>query len=156
MQVIYHSCGGSFTPALAAGIHCGMLPREKYPGKKELLSCSLFHRGTPKNHGVIHYAGSDGKGNEIYFMGSRKAFQILENTLRGVLEIVREDPRKLYFVDTFPLTNLEMRAGMFLYSRKVVTQMAFRLLLKGSQKAFSDFTELIEKVEKDLLLKQLN
>ncbi len=150
MRVIYHSYGGSFSSALAAGIHCSMLPRGNIPVKKELISCSLFHRGTLENHGKIHYAGSDAKGNEIYFMSSRKAFQIIENTLRGVLEIVREDPEQLYFVDTFPLTNLEMRAGMFLYHRKVVSSLALKLLLKGSQKAFFDFTELIEKVETEL------
>lgn len=150
MRVVYHSYGGSFSSALAAGIHTGVLSRQRPPEKKDIMACSLFHRGTSQNHGVIHYAGTDAEGNEIYFMGSRKAFNIIENALRGVLEIVREDPRKLYFVDTFPLNNLEMRAGIFLYHRKIVTPAALTLLIKGSQKAFFDFTALIDKVQSQL------
>lgn len=150
MRIVYHSYGGSFSSALAAGIHTGALSRKRPPKKKDFLSCSLFHRGTPHNHGVIHYAGTDGEGTEIFFMGSRKAFQIIENALRGVLEIVREDPRQLYFVDTFPITNLEMRTGIFLYHRKIITPAALTLLIKGSQKAFFDFTALIDKVQSDL------
>ncbi len=147
MRVVYHSYGGSFSSALAAGIHTGELSGEHPPGKDDILSCSLFHRGTPGNHGVIHYAGTDEEGNEIYFMGSRKAFHIIENALRGILEIVREDPRQLDFVDTFPLNNLEMRAGIFLYHRKIITPAALALLIKGSQKAFFDFTALIDDVK---------
>ena len=150
MRVVYHSYGGSFSSALAAGIHTGALSRQRPPEKKDILACSLFHRGTPQNHGVIHYAGTDVEGNEIYFMGSRKAFNIIENALRGVLEIVREDPRKLYFVNTFPITNMEMRVGIFLYHRKILIPAALALLIKGSQKAYFDFTALIDKVQSEL------
>jgi len=46
LKVIYHCYGGAHSSVTAANIHLGLLPRERTPGYRELISQKLFdHTG---------------------------------------------------------------------------------------------------------------
>ncbi len=150
MKIIYHCYGGSHSSILAAAIHVKILPDYRPPEKKEILACPLFDQGSPENHGIIHLIGVDEQGNQVYSMGCRNAFTIINNSLLGIMEIFKLNPQELYFVDTLSCVNNEMRVGGFLSRQLGITGIGRPLVIKGSQKAFNDLVKLVEDVKKDL------
>ncbi len=150
MKVIYHCYGGSHSSIIAASIHVGILPRDRIPKEEELFACPLFDQGTPESHGIIHLIGSDEDNNNIYSMGCRNAFPIIESSLKGAMEIFRLNPRELYFVDTLPCVNIEMRIGGFLSRQLRLISTGRPLVVKGSQKAFFNLAKLVQRVKVNL------
>ncbi len=150
MKVIYHCYGGSHSSVIAAAIHVGILPDDRIPKEEELVTCPLFDQGIPENHGIIHEIGFDEDNNKIYSMGCRNAFPIIESSVKGVLEIFRINPRELYFVNTLPYVNMEMRLGGFLSRQLRFIGIGRPLVVKGSQKAFFNLAKLVQKVKIDL------
>lgn len=150
MKVIYHCYGGSHSSVIAAAIHVGIIPPQSPPPKEVFWACPLFDQGNPENHGIIHLVGIDEEGNKVYSMGRRGSFPLLRNSLRGVLEIMRLDPHGIYFVDTLPYVNLEMRIGGFLSRQWGLISLGRPLVVRGSQKVFYKLVRLVEGVKKDL------
>ncbi len=150
MKVIYHCYGGSHSSVIAAAIHVGIMPYHLPPPKEAFFSCPLFDQCNPENHGTIHLVGIDEKGNEVYSMGCRGSFPLLKNTMQGILKIMRFDPHYIYFVDTLPYVNLEMRIGGFLSRQWGLISLGRPMVLRGSQKIFYDLVRLVEEVKGDL------
>lgn len=150
MKVIYHCYGGSHSSIIAAAVHVGILPDDRIPKAEELLACPFFDQGAPESHGAIHFIGLDESSNSIYSMGRRNAFPIIESSLKGVLEIFRFNPGGLYFVDTLPCVNIEMRIGGYLSRQLRLISAGRPLVVKGSQKAFFNLVKLVQNVKMNL------
>lgn len=61
--------------------------------------------------GRIRHAGRDREGNEVYFLGNRANFAVLERAMRQIgrrLGVLTED---IVYVDAMPHSNLTMRFG---------------------------------------------
>ncbi len=153
MIIIYHCYGGSHSSILAAAIHVKILPQDRQPEIKEMFACPLLEQGSPESHGNIHLIGIDEQGNRVYSMGCKNAFHIINKSLKGIMEIFNLNPQELYFVDTLPCDNNEMRVGSFLSWQLGLTGLGRPLVIKGSQKAFGDLARLVEGVKKDLKVK---
>ncbi|MGB9791276.1 MAG: DUF3189 family protein, partial [Thermacetogeniaceae bacterium] len=114
IKVIYHCYGGSHSSVTAAGIHLGLLPRERVASAEELLKLPHFDAAEKIVHGHFRYMGKSGSEIEVYALGKKT----LGSGVSVLLEkLARIAGCQVYAVDTTGLVNPLMIVGGVLSRR---------------------------------------
>lgn len=148
-RIIYHCYGGSHSSVTAAGIHLGLLPRERTARADELLKVPHFDRRESITHGHFRFIGRDRSGNEIFVLGKRRAGRDLSVHLYRVAKIFGCENR-ICLVDTTKPINLLMIVGGFLSRGLRAASLGRPLVLLGTRLAYSYLLRLVEKVQEDI------
>lgn len=150
MKVIYHCYGGAHSSVTAANIHLGLLPRERTPGYRELISQKLFDHNQFKDSGRIIFMGRDGRGNEIYIVGRRSRPWLLYNTTGCLAEAFDINRGNYLLVDVSPHVNLTMRVGGILSRRLGLVAIGRPLAAWGTLISYRGILQLVEKTLESL------
>jgi len=111
LKIVYHCYGGAHASPTAAAIHLGILPVDRRPTFKELLSVPKFDSIRSWKHGKLFWAGIDNNGNEVYTMGRRNSADLAIKLLREFTQLNGGNPDEYYFVNCVQLLNPFMVTG---------------------------------------------
>ncbi len=111
MKIVYHCYGGAHASPTAAAIHLGILPVDRRPTLKELLSVPNFDSIRFLEHGKLFRAGADIFGNEVYTMGRRNSTSLVVKLIKEFTRLNGGNPDEYYFVNCLQLLNPFMVTG---------------------------------------------
>lgn len=146
MKIIYHCYGGTHSSVTAAGIHLGLLPRDRVPGPRELLDQSLFDRQKVDDLGRICRVGRDKMGNEIYVVGRRSRPNLLYNVTSGLSGLIGMDRDGLLLVDVSSYVNSSMKAGGFMSRRLGLVRLGRPIVTWGTLRNYEKLVAVVEEV----------
>ncbi len=146
MKIIYHCYGGTHSSVTAAGIHLGLLPRDRLPEYSEILNQKLFDRRKKCDIGKIVPMGLDGQGNEIYIVGRRSRPKLLYNVAGGLSELLGVDRNNLMLVDVSSFVNSSMKAGGFMSRRMGLIRLGRPIVIWGTIRNYSRLVGLVGQV----------
>jgi len=149
MKVIYHCYGGSHSSVTAAGIHLGLLPRDRTASAQELLQVPHFDTFEEIVHGHFRYIGWNHSNVAIYVLGKKTLGRSVGLLLRKVAEIAGCGDR-VYPVDTTGPINPFMVLGGFLSRRLSLVGIGRPLVVWGTRLAYKKLVELVDEVEEAL------
>lgn len=147
MYIIYHCYGGAHSSVTAAAIHLGLISEHDIPTPEEILALPYYDQATQDDHGYLRHLGDDSEGNSIFIIGRRglrDCFSALIRSLANLLEVPTEE---ILIVDTVPCVNWMMMVGGFTSRRWEWVKFGRPLVVKGTQKAFPNFVELVRKTK---------
>ncbi len=153
IKVIYHCYGGSHSSVTAAGIHLGLLPRDRAASAQELLQIPHFDTFEEIVHGHFRYAGRNRPNVAIYVLGKKTLGRSVSLLLEKVAEISGCSDR-VYPVDTTGPINPFMVLGGFLSRRLRLVGIGRPLVVLGTRLAYRKLSELVDQVEKVLRERQ--
>lgn len=153
MKIVYHCYGGAHASPTAAAIHLGILPVNRRPTFKELLSVPNFDSIRSWGHGKLFRAGLDNTGNEIYTMGRRNSADLVIKLIQEFTRLNGGNPNEYYFVDCVQLLNPFMVTGGYSsralgwvrFGRPIVTFgtiLSFPILVKIVQRTIKEVRNL--------------
>lgn len=154
IKVIYHCYGGSHSSVTAAGIHLGLLPRDRTASAQELLQIPHFDTFEEIVHGHFRYAGRNRSNVAIYVLGKKTLGRSVSLLLEMVAEIAGCSDR-VYPVDTTGPINPFMVLGGFLSRRLRLVGIGRPLVVLGTQLAYRKLVELADQVEEVLQRKKV-
>lgn len=147
MYIIYHCYGGAHSSVTAAGIHLGLISEHGIPTPEEILALPFYDQATKDDHGYLRFLGEDSGGNHIFIIGRRglrKCFPTLVRSLAALLDVSSEE---ILVIDTVSCVNWMMMVGGFTSRRWGWVKFGRPLVIKGTQKAFRNFVELVRKTK---------
>lgn len=148
-KVVYHCYGGSHSSVTAAGIHLGLLPRERTAQADELLQVPHFDQYEVITHGQYRFIGHDKDGNEVFVLGKRTAGPNITVLLYKIAELFGHR-EKICPVDTTKPINLLMVVGGFFSRGLNMVAFGRPLVLLGTRFAYPFLVRLVEDVQQDL------
>lgn len=153
MKVIYHCYGGSHSSVTVAGIHLGLLPRDRIPSFWELLRVPHFDGNGPSAPGRFYFMGRDWRGNEVYVLGKRTLGQKFNLLLHKVADLFSCSGH-FYPFDTTAFLNPLMVLGGFLSRRLKLVSLGRPLVVLGTQLAYFKFIQLVDQIEEKIREKE--
>lgn len=151
--MIYHCYGGSHSSVTAAGIHLGLLPRDRTATARELLKLSHFDAFEKIIHGHFRYIGRYRSGVAVYALGKKTLGRRITLLLKKLAKIAGCADR-VYPVDTTAPINPFMVVGGFLSRQLRLVAIGRPLVIFGTQLAYRRLAELVRSVESALRKKQ--
>lgn len=150
MKVVYSCYGGAHSSRAAAAIHLGLLPADRAPRPRDLLSIPRFDDVGAGDMGILDFMGSDVQGHEVYVLGRGAAREVAERALKSGFALAGGSPDEILFVDALAEVNLIMRVGGFLSRRLGWVALGRPLAAYGTAKAFPRLVRLVEEVKRKL------
>ncbi|MGI6112769.1 MAG: DUF3189 family protein [Mahellales bacterium] len=100
MKIVYCGYHGLYISALAGYIHLWDLKTIEMRNKGYFLEwIDSINRSWLKSPGNLFYLGLDKDYNEVYSLGCKNAFDIIEKAQRGITAMYRDLDEKIYHVD---------------------------------------------------------
>jgi hypothetical protein len=147
MKLIYNCYGSAHSSVLAAGIHVGILPRDRIPTAEEIIAVPQYDRTDTEEIGTIFYFDKDEFGFEVYIMGMKGSSKIVERAIYSILDQEGIDRTELVLVDTLPYVNNTTRIGGFLSRGLGLVSIGRPLTIHGLQKSYWRFVDLVNNVK---------
>lgn len=152
--IIYHCYGGNHTSVVAAALHVGILPEDRFPTTQELLSCPFFDGFHQKNAGELHFMGKDKDKNLVFTMGCLGAGELVEKAMRSILEVVKENQQSnnhnIIMVNTLHLVNVPLKIGGYLSRKLGLVSPGRWLAIRGILQSYPKIEELVREVKSKL------
>jgi len=149
MKIIYSCYGGAHSSVVASAIHMGYLPMDRIPRDEEILSVPYYDQSPKEYIGTPLYVGTDEKLRDIYIVGMgpyrREYTEIAYNFTYSLCSSATGDIR---IVNVIPLLNFTIRLGGFLSRRLGLIGMGRPLTVKGIQKNYPLFIDLVRDVKR--------
>lgn len=146
MKIIYHCYGGTHSSVTAAGIHLGLLPKDRLPSPQDLLNLNYFDRRNDNEIGKIIKMGTDYLGNEIYAVGRRNRPNLLYNVVDGMTWLLNIEPNNIMTVDVSSYVNSSMRTGGFISRRIGLIKLGRPIVTWGTLRNYNRLVAMVEKV----------
>lgn len=146
MKIIYHCYGGTHSSVTAAGIHLGILPRDRLPAPEELTGQKLYDRQRECDAGKIIFMGQDRLGNDVYVVGRRSRPQLLYEVTEVLSDIFNIDMEKLMLVDVSLYINSSMRAGGFMSRKMGLARLGRPIVTWGTLRNYHNLVAVVDKV----------
>lgn len=148
--MIYHCFGGSHSSVTCAGIHLGILPRDRIPVASEFMQVPHFDCYEKITHGHFRFIGCTLGGEQIYVLGKRTLGPRITHLLSRVAAVFEASDR-IYPVDTSRLINLVMIIGGFLSRAIGLVTIGRPIAIFGTQLAYTKYLRLVGGVEENIL-----
>lgn len=146
MKIIYHCYGGTHSSVTAAGIHLGLLPRDRVPERRELTSLKFFDHQDPSDVGKFFLMGKDSRGNEVYVVGRRSRPKLLYNVTEGLCRLFGIDQGSMLLVDVSSFVSTSMRAGGFMSRKMGLVRLGRPIVTWGTLRNYTLLADVVEKV----------
>lgn len=158
MIIIYNCYGGTHSSILTSAVHLGLLPSDRVPSKKEILSTEYFNMLRYKDMGRLIFHGVDEYGNKVYTIG--------RGTSRALVPAMRNltlEMHKLYnvnegfaYVNTSGTVPVQMTLGGFFSRGLKIDFIGVPLLAIGAQHTYKNIIALSQKTKQLCLEKPDN
>ncbi|MGE5552620.1 MAG: DUF3189 family protein [Betaproteobacteria bacterium] len=152
MKVVYHCYGSAHSSVTAAAIHLGLLPRDRYPTRAELLAVPRFDRTLTRELGTPFFLGRDGAGRDVYALGRGPAARLVVNCLESLVEITGASPVEVVLINALPTASLITTIGGTLSRSLGLIWPGRPLALWGVRRCYPRFVRLVEQTERLLAL----
>jgi hypothetical protein len=134
-KIIYHCYGGAHSSVTAAGIHLGLLPRDRTASNYELLKVPHFDQFEAVIHGRFRFIGRDRYGNEVYALGKRTAGPNVNDLLERIAQLFACEEEICPVDTTFPINPL-MVIGGYLSRGLHMVSLGRPIVIYGTQIAY--------------------
>lgn len=148
MKIIYHCYGSAHTSVIASAIHVGMLPTNRVPSSKEILTLPYYDKASNKQIGIPYYIGVDEFNSDIYILGLANKKDVVIRFILSLLKICEIPSKQLLMVDSLAEINLLTRFGGFLSRRMGLVKLGRPMTVKGIQTGYFRFVRLVNEVKK--------
>ncbi|MEC9488948.1 MAG: DUF3189 family protein [Halanaerobium sp.] len=145
---MYSCFGSAHSSVLAAGIHVGMLPRDRLPQDKEILNLPHYDRTTSNEIGQIFEFGEDEMGHQVYIIGMAGGDKVIIPAIKDFMQVIGKPVDELVIIKTLPLVNLRTRIGGFLSRKLHLVFLGRPLTIWGLKKRYWHFVRLVGNVKK--------
>lgn len=150
MVIIYCCYGGAHSSPIAAAIHIGILNSTEIPTAAQILAVCHYDKVESNDRGKVMFVGDDEYGNKIYVCGrGREKIGIKQAIESGIL-LAKGETDDFVFVDTLNAVNIYMRIGGFLSRRLKWIAVGRPLVIWGTQKAFWQLVQIVQKTKKNI------
>ncbi|MTI49106.1 DUF3189 family protein [Sporosalibacterium faouarense] len=143
MHIIYHCVGGTHSSAIAAAVHLNLLPDNKKPSPKEILSIPFFDTLVKEDQGKILYRGSDNQSNKIYTLSRQFSPQLVLPAIKDAWELAGGKRENLLLVNSMPAVNLLMKIGGFSSRRLGLVSFGRPIVTRGTIKAYDAIVKIV-------------
>ncbi|HWJ03197.1 MAG TPA: DUF3189 family protein [Verrucomicrobiae bacterium] len=150
MKIIYNCYGGSHSSVTAAAIHLGLLDCGNVPCARELWELPYYDSQVKKDHGTLHFMGTDEFNNRIFVVGRRNMGKPVKRALAGLAHFYGIPEQDFRLVDPMPYVNWAMVVGGFTSRRLGLIPLGRPVVTWGTRLAFPKLSELVAGVKKDL------
>ncbi|MBM7623847.1 DUF3189 family protein [Sporohalobacter salinus] len=150
MKIIYNCYGSAHSSVLAAGIHVGLLPKNRVPTTTEIMDLPHYDQTETEEIGTIYYFGEDEFDSQVYILGMKSSPKVVRRAIFSVLEEFDIDRNKLILIDSLPYVNNLTRIGGFLSRGLGLVKIGRPLTVYGLQKSYFRFVNLVQGVKKRL------
>ncbi len=148
VRVVYTCFGGTHSSPVAAAIHLGILPRDRVPSVRELLTAPGFDTAEGDGRGLLRLAGVDPGGNLVYTLPrGRLPAAVVRRLMEGTLRMAGRGDVPLLVVDTLGCVGWLMRAGGFLSRRAGLVRVGRPLVALGTRRAYWCLVRLVRETE---------
>lgn len=134
MKIIYCSYWATYTAYLMAAIHSGLYRPDKVPSDEMKRNQYLFCCMNEKQYGNLIYIGLTKENQEIYILGCKKNFPVIQQALINMNKIfnIQDDLR---FIDVSYLEGIIPRLLSFFNYHSIFPN--------SSQKLFSYWVKMV-------------
>ncbi|NLZ54783.1 MAG: DUF3189 family protein [Thermoanaerobacteraceae bacterium] len=141
MKVIYSCYWGSYLAVVAASLHLGYIDKVT-----DIFTLPLFNNIKEHELGELIPVGKDGKGRDVYVIGSKKTGKILAKTLDGIAQVYGFSADSVQFVDLNHYYNNMIRLGIFVIRKLKLVSIGTRLVVKGIEKNYERLKDIVQSV----------
>ncbi|KAB3538559.1 DUF3189 family protein [Alkaliphilus pronyensis] len=151
MKIIYSCYGGAHTSIVAASIHLNLLPTDRVPFIKEIMSIPYYDYITNSSIGIPLYMGRDNQSNDIYVLGMGACrTQLTELIYNYALYCNIHSKKHLHVVNSIALINLPVRVGGFMSKKLKLMYIGKPITAYGIRKDYRLYAELVQNVKDTL------
>ncbi len=150
MYIIYYCYGSAHSSVIASAIHVGMLPKNRIASTQEIFTLPHYDQTRREEIGNPFYIGRDEYGMEVYILGMANNKEFLIKSINSLLNIYRVPENKLILVDSLSQINNITRVGGYLSRRLGMVMVGRPLTIKGIQKAYFKFVDLVDSVKEGI------
>lgn len=153
MKIFYYCYGGAHSSVVAASIHLGMLPSDRFPSAKEIESLPHFDKTDSCEIGTPFFMGVDEYETEIFITGMTNERQLVKKTIYSFLRHSGIDESDLMMIDALKYVNFKTRIGGFLSRRMGLVALGRPLAIKGILEKYTDFLLLVKQTKQKELMR---
>lgn len=146
--IFYYCFAGAHASVVAASLHCGLLPLDRTPKFREIVSLPYYDRTVPRYIGTPYFIGRDERGRAVYCLGLWADHAALVAALTKFLLFLGIGEDDFLFVNAFALINFSTKLGGVLSKRLGITAVGRMLSVWGIRRRYADFRRLIATVKK--------
>jgi hypothetical protein len=144
MIIIYHCYGSAHSSIVASAIHVGLLPLNKTPTRKELISLKYFDKTESKDIGTPLYIGQDTWGNQVYAVGMTYKKKVVKQAIYSLLDMYQIPRQSIILSDALTSAHLFTKVGGILSRRYGIISLGRPLTALGMQLNYRKFVTLVE------------
>lgn len=148
MYIIYHCVGGAHSSAIASAIHLGMLPINKKPSLKDILSLSYFDTLNKKDQGKIIFRGIDENGHKVFTLSRQFVPHLVIPAIKDAWELAGGSKNDLLLVNTMDGVNFLMKIGGFSSRRLNLVAFGRPIVAYGTILTYNKLVKIVENTKK--------
>ncbi|WP_427339053.1 DUF3189 family protein [Caloranaerobacter sp. DY30410] len=148
MYIIYHCVGGTHSSAIASAIHLGILPNNKKPSLKDILSLSYFDTLNKKDQGKIIFRGIDENGHKVFTLSRQFVPHLVIPAIKDAWELAGGNKDELLLVNTMDGVNFLMKIGGFSSRRLNLVTFGRPIVAYGTILTYNKLVKIVENTKK--------
>lgn len=148
MKIIYSCYGGAHSSIVASAIHMGYLPMDRTPTKEEILNTPYYDQSPKEFRGTPIYMGIDENLRKIYAIGMGPyRTEYTKIAYNFAFQLANDHKENIQIINVVPLLSFSTKLGGFMSRRVGLVKLGRPLTVKGIQKKYDFFVELVEDVK---------
>ncbi|MGD0153384.1 MAG: DUF3189 family protein [Thermacetogeniaceae bacterium] len=139
--VIFHCYGGAHSSVTSAGIYLGLLPRNRVPSMRELLTVPHYDGEEPIPLGHFRFMGRDQRSRAVFVLGKHMMGPPI-NRLMAVIAGIYGCAGNVFSVDTTAFINVLMVIGGYTSRVLKLVRLGRPIVVLGTKLAYFKFVGL--------------
>ncbi|NNG66084.1 DUF3189 family protein [Caldanaerobacter subterraneus] len=150
MVIIYMCYGSAHSSVVAASIHIGLLPTDRVPSFREIISLPHYDKTSNEEIGTLFYMGKDEFGNEVYIVGARNGRDVVTKAIYSFLNLYGISEKEVLVVDALPAIGITTKIGGIASRRLGIISLGRPITVYGILKRYKNFVELVTAIKTKL------
>lgn len=150
MKIFYYCNWGVHSSLVAAGIHLGLLPRDRKPRPREILDLPGFDMVRQETWGRPLLVGTDKRGNQVYTFPVGNEEFLAPKSIRSMLDVFKRPQDQVLLVDALKYTTPWMKVGGYLSLVLGLQNIGRWVVVREIIRNYSNLVAQVERVLEEL------
>ncbi len=150
VKIVYCSFHADYVSIVSAALHIGIIKEDFKPDIDALHQLPYCNPRFIKPDGVLHFIGVDEMYHEIYIMGCRKHFHLIQKAQTHVQQIFHIGDG-LYYVNVTKWDGPQLRLGKTLYRRLMTRKWGETLIVNGIRRVYPHLVKQVHEVKSQMM-----
>ncbi|MGB9678656.1 MAG: DUF3189 family protein [Thermoanaerobacteraceae bacterium] len=153
MVIIYMCYGSAHSSVVAASIHVGLLPVNRIPTYKEIVSLPHYDKTRSNQIGIPFYFGKDEFNNNVYIVGAKSGRKIVIKAIYSFMSLYGITEKEILIIDALPTIGLTTKIGGITSRRFGIISIGRPITVYGIIKKYNNFIKLVSDVKTKFQIK---